>query len=71
MACILEAKLLRMVTNRTFSKRGCYEWDGISLINKQREYKYQGVEFNTLFEEYLNLDGNNYWEALRRQINRY
>jgi hypothetical protein len=25
MACILEAKLLRMVTNRTFSKRGCYE----------------------------------------------
>jgi hypothetical protein len=70
--CILEAKLLDMVEYRTFTKRGQYTWDGVSLINKQREYKYKGILFEDLFEQYLNLDnGNKYWETLWRKINHY
>lgn len=70
--CILEAKLLSMVKYRTFSRRGEYTWDGVSLINKQRERKYKGVLFEDLFEQYLNLDnGNKCWKALWREINHY
>lgn len=69
--CIIEAYLLR-TTTRTFSTRGQYIWDGVSLINKQREFTYKGVSYEVLFEEYLNLDnGNNYWETFRRQIDCY
>ena len=71
-ACIIESKLLSLVENRSFMKRGQYEWDGVSLLNKQRERKYRGVPYEYLFEEYLNLDNwNNYWEAFRREINGY
>lgn len=68
--CILEAWMLSTVTTRTFTSKGQTVWDGSSLINKQREYTYKGRRFEELFEEYLNLDnGNNDWEAFRRQIN--
>ena len=68
-AGIIEAYLLKN-NNRTLSKRNQYTWDGVSLINKQREYTYKGERYEELFEKYLNLDnGNNYWEALRRKIN--
>ena len=62
-AHIIEAYLLQL-SNRTFSKFRTYAWDGQSLINKKRERKYE-----RMIEEYLNLDGNNYWETLRREIN--
>lgn len=68
-ACIIEAKLLSMVQNRTFTRRGIYIWDGESLLNKQREYHYRGVSYEYLFKEYLN-NGNYYWKALWREINR-
>ena len=71
-ACIMEAKLLSLVENRTFTRRGQYVWDGVSLMNKQREYYYKGVSYRSLFKEYLNLnDGSNYWRNLRSKINNY
>lgn len=71
-ACIMEAKLLSLVEDRTFTRRGQYVWDGVSLMNKQREYKYKGISYRYLFEEYLNLnDGSNYWKDLKFQINKY
>jgi hypothetical protein len=61
-----------MAKNRRLSKRGSYKWDGVSLINKQQERTYEGVKYEILFDEYLNLDdGNNYWETFRREINYY
>ena len=56
-AHILEAYLIAK-SKRKLSKIGQKKWDGVSLINKKREKKYEG-----LFEEYLNLDGNNDWET--------
>ncbi len=56
-AHIYEAFLISS-SNRFLSKKGQKYWDGETLINKKRERKYEGM-----FEEYLNLDGNNYWET--------
>lgn len=66
--CILEAYLLK-IAQRNLTEKGQYMWDGKSLINKQREYTYRGRSYEELFKEYLNLDGNNCWETLRRKIN--
>lgn len=65
-AHIIESYLIQLC-ERSLSKIGQYVWDGVSLINKKREKKYE-----RMFKEYLNLDnGNNYWETLRREINGY
>lgn len=64
-AHIVEAHIITL-SNRNRSHRGQYVWDGESLINKKREKKYE-----RMIEEYLNLDGNNYWETIRREINGY
>ena len=66
-AHIMEAQMIlfALETNR-LSKRGQYVWDRESLINKRQERKYE-----RMIEEYLNLDGNNDWETLRREINGY
>ena len=64
-AHIIEAQLITLC-DRPLSKRGQTKWDGVSLINKRRERKYENM-----IEEYLSLDGNNYWETLRREINGY
>lgn len=70
-ARILEAYFIS-IAQRPFSKIGTYVWDGVSLINKRREVNYKkNVPFKQLFKEYLNLDGNNYWETFRRKINGY
>ena len=68
-ARILEAYFIS-IADRSLSAPGTYEWDGVSLINKKREINYdKKTPFTKLFKEYLNLDGNNYWKAFRRQIN--
>jgi hypothetical protein len=59
------------LSKRKLAKTGVSTWDGESLINKRREVNYnKEISFEQLFHKYLNLDnGNNYWEAFRRQIN--
>ena len=53
------------ICERSRSKRGKYIWDEESLINKKREWKHE-----ELIEEYLILNGNNYWAIIAREINR-
>jgi hypothetical protein len=48
------------------SRKGQRVWDGVSLINKRREWSHE-----KLIEKNLKLDGNNDWETLRREINGY
>lgn len=69
-ASILEAKLLRLASKRSFSERGSYVWDGVSLINKQMELTYNGMLFEDLFDKYLNLNDRN-WKQLKRKINKH
>ena len=65
-AHIIEAYLITC-SERPLSNIKSYVWDGVSLINKKREKRYE-----RMFEEYLNLDNwNNYWETIRREINGY
>jgi len=69
-ARIIESFLINL-SKRKLAKTGVSTWDGESLINKRREVNYnKEISFEQLFHKYLNLDnGNNYWEAFRRQIN--
>ena len=73
---IVEARLIESylisLYDGDLSSIGSFVWDGKSLINKHREYRYRGLEFEKMYNKYLNLeDGNNFWETFRRQINGY
>lgn len=65
-----EAYLLQTTTRR-LTKKGQHYTDPAALINKRIERNYRGLCFEWFFKEYLNLDGNNCWETLRRKINYY
>ena len=68
-ARLWESKLIDLYEG-DLSKPGAYVWDGKSLMNKKRERSYKGIVFETVYDDYLNLeDGNNYWETFRRKIN--
>ena len=70
-ARLLEAYLISLYDGE-LTAPGSKTWDGVSLINKHREYGYKGHTFEQEFSKYLNLeDGNNYWETFRRKVNNY
>lgn len=70
-ARLLEAYLISLYDGE-LTKPGSKTWDGESLINKHREYRYKGHVFEEEYSKYLNLkDGNNYWETFRRKVNNY
>ena len=63
----LEAYFIREASKRrALSKKGQFVWDGVSLMNKHREWKAE-----KMIDKYLNLDGNNYWEVISRTPDYY
>lgn len=64
---VIEAQLIKWSAEvKGLTKRGKKVWDAESMINKRHERTYE-----RMIEEYLNLDGNNDWETLRREIYDY